>query len=172
MAEQPTTTRVKATLWPHHHAELPLVELEQRLVLPISALLVVPLGAVVELELAADRADLRVRKVADQLLHCAGIDQRVRVRQYDDLARSRGDAPVEHRGLAAATRVRQPDAAIAKGSDDLIRPVGRTVRADDHLESRRGIIDGNAVLQLLGDAARLAICGDDHGDGSIETLSA
>jgi len=87
------------------------------------------------------------------------------VGEDQDLAGRLLDGAVLSHRLSIAAAQRDELHARAEGADDLLRPVRRAVRDDDHLEPVGRIVERERVLELGADGGFLVVRRDDEGNG-------
>src|ERR1700722_7914039 len=82
-----------------------------------------------------------VIKHRNDLLQCARLDDRIRIKTSDEISRSMRESEI-HRGMFAAVFfVENTHLTVLKLSRDLKRVVGRTVIHDDDLKLLFGIVE-------------------------------
>ena len=143
------------------------------LVAPVERLAARPVGPL-ELEPAADVADVGIGEAADELPERIGSPGRVRVRERHHLARQVGDDCVLRGRLALARPARDADPRIARGQgfDRRVGAVRGSVRGDDDLESVGRVVELEQVLDAPTDHVLLVVRRHHDGDGGRHVVLA
>ena len=112
-------------------------------------------------EVASDCADLRIREGRDQRPQRVGSEERIRIREDDDLARRALERGIERLILAVTREVQDLDARIGEGAGAIDRGIARSVRGDDDLDPVGRIVELAEVLELLANHGLLVMGRED-----------
>ena len=163
--DQRPADRVDGSRRGSHAATGGLGKLEQPVQIPVTALTLghgaVGPAAIVAL-VARDATHSSIGEGPDDRPDRPCLEHAVGVGEDHDLAGRLRQGSVERGGLPDPGQRKEPDPAVGERRDDGVRPVGRTVRGDEHLDPVHRIVQGQHVVQLRADAQLLVVRRDDE----------